>query len=44
VNRPFIASVIVGLVVLTGAAVYAASKPGPNGQPCLICRLIRFSR
>jgi len=42
-NRPFIASVIVGLV-LTGAAVYAASKPGPNGQPCLICRLIRFSR
>jgi len=38
-NRPFIASV----AVLTGAAVYAASKPGPNGQPCLICRLIRFS-
>jgi hypothetical protein len=42
-NRSFIASVIIGLVVLTGAAVYAASRPGPNGQPCLICRLIRSS-
>jgi hypothetical protein len=39
-NRHFIAGVIVGLTLLTGAAVYAAARPGPNGQPCLICRLI----
>jgi hypothetical protein len=39
-NRNFIAGMIIGLTMLTGAAVYAAARPGPNGQPCLICRLI----
>jgi len=36
-NRRFITSVAIGLVVLLGAGVYAASRPTADGRPCLIC-------
>ena len=39
-NRRFIGGLIVGLVALTGAAVYAASRPTADGRPCLLCRVI----
>ena len=39
-NRRFITSVAIDLVVLLGAGVYAASRPTADGRPCLICRVI----
>jgi hypothetical protein len=39
-NRRFVASAVIGLIVLLGAGVYAASRPTADGRPCLLCRVI----
>lgn len=39
-NRGFVVSTVIGLLLLLSAGVYAASRPTADGRPCLICRVI----